>query len=64
MNIIVDLMATAKMGEQRHAQVIMRELGITYRECRPRPIVDDWIFYDCENVPEKLPSYLERVEGE
>ena len=44
--------------ESKHPQVMMKELGITYKYCEPAPIVDCWRFYFCENIPEKLPEYL------
>jgi hypothetical protein len=54
-----DLM-TAGMGcnENRHAQVVMRELGITYQHATPQSICDQWWFWNCECVPETLPAYL------
>lgn len=45
-------------NENRHAQIVMKELGITYQIAVPQTICDQWWFFNCENVPEKLPSYL------
>ncbi len=36
----------------------MRELGITYKDCEPRSLGDDWLFFDCDNVPTQLPPFL------
>lgn len=41
-----------------HPQKSMRELGITYSKAVPQSIADQWWFYDCENIPEKLPPFL------
>ena len=43
----------------KHAQVLMKELGITYKHSTPQSIGDCWWFWDCKNVPEILPDYLE-----
>lgn len=48
-------------NENRHAQLVMKELGITYQKSTPQSICDQWWFWNCENVPEKLPSYLEEL---
>lgn len=48
-------------GDSRHAVEIMQSLGIKYTGAVPRPIVDDWMFYDCTFVPENLPLYILRV---
>jgi hypothetical protein len=42
----------------KHAQVLMRELGITYQLAVPQSIGDCWWFFNCENVPTELPEYL------
>lgn len=44
--------------EERHPQVVMKELGITYQHATPQSMGDQWWFWNCENLPEKLPSYL------
>lgn len=36
----------------------MRDLGITYLHYTPHSVADQWWFWCCENVPERLPSYL------
>ena len=43
----------------RHAQTIMKELGITYQNSTPQTICDQWWFWNCENVPDSLPNYIE-----
>lgn len=44
--------------EKRHAQVVMKELGITYQHAVPQSMGDQWWFWNCENVPKKLPEYI------
>ena len=45
-------------GEDRHAQVVMKELGITYQHATPQSMGDSWWFWNCTNVPDILPKYL------
>lgn len=40
----------------KHAQVRMRELGITYQHATPQSLGDQWWFWNCENVPVELPD--------
>ena len=53
-------LATAQMlcGEKRHAQVVMEELGITYTHSTPQSMFDQWWFWNCDNIPDILPKYL------
>lgn len=54
----------AAMGskETRHAQLVMRELGITYQHATPQSMGDQWWFWNCENVPETLPQFIKEVK--
>lgn len=61
MNLRFKLNTASFAGEKRHAQVVMRELGITYRRGVPQPIADQWWFIDCANVPTVLPSFIEEM---
>lgn len=45
-------------NENRHPQVVMKALGITYTEATPQSMGDQWWFWNCGNVPTELPSYL------
>lgn len=47
---------------QGHPQDVMRGLGITYQHATPQSIVDQWWFWNCENVPDALPPYLEEMD--
>lgn len=44
--------------EQDHPQKVMCELGIKYQYSTPQSIADQWWFWNCENVPDKLPPFL------
>ncbi len=63
MHIIFDY-TTAQLdcNEHRHAQIVMRELGVTYQHSTPQSMGDQWWFWNCENVPDKLPKYLSQLD--
>ena len=46
-------------GTKEHPQKVMKELEITYQHATPQIIRDQWWFWNCENIPEQLPPYLE-----
>jgi hypothetical protein len=37
----------------------MKSLGITYTHSTPQSLGDQWWFWNCENLPDPLPDYLE-----
>jgi hypothetical protein len=49
------------MDEYMHPQHIMESLGITYQYATPQSLYDSWWFWNCENIPDKLPRYLTAV---
>jgi len=51
----------ALANENRHPQKVMKELGISYTTAIPQPVADQWLFLDCQNIPEKLPEYLDDI---
>ena len=51
--------ALRDVGEMRHPQVVMDELGIKYQHATPQSLFDCWQFWNCENVPDELPDYLQ-----
>jgi hypothetical protein len=59
-----DYYAASKSGENRHAQAVMRELGITYQNSTPQSICDQYWFWDCKNIPEKLPEYISELDAD
>ena len=48
--------------ENRHPQVVMKELGITYQHSTPQSMGDQWWFWNCENVPDPLPKHFSILE--
>ena len=57
-----DLMvANMDCAEMRHAQTVMRELGITYQHASPQSLGEQWWFWNCENVPTELPPFLTQL---
>jgi len=59
MNLRYDLLtADFDHGITKHAQQMMRELGITYTHSTPQSVSDAWWFWNCKNVPAELPSYF------
>lgn len=50
-------------NENRHPQMVMKELGITYQYATSQSMCDQWWFLNCENLPKKMPSYLSIKEN-
>ncbi len=46
-----------KIGKM-HAQKAMKELDIKYSHSTPQSIGDQWWFWNCSNIPDKLPGFL------
>ena len=46
-----------------HPQKVMKELGVTYQHATPQSMFDQWWFWNCENIPNKLPSYLSELNA-
>ncbi|GAB4001566.1 hypothetical protein GCM10028807_58030 [Spirosoma daeguense] len=46
----------------KHAQHVMRDLGITYQHATPQSVASQWWFWNCENVPDELPEYLSELK--
>ena len=62
MNLRYNYLTAYDSGEKRHAQAVMRELGITYQHGTPQTVGDQWWFWNCKNVPDVLPSYLSELD--
>jgi hypothetical protein len=45
-------------NESRHPQAVMRELGIVYQHATPQTLGDQWWFWNCVDIPARLPEYL------
>jgi len=57
-----DMRGAYEAGKHAHPQKTMKDLGITYQHATPQSIADCWIFWNCDNIPETLPSYIEEAE--
>jgi len=51
-------------GFKSHPEKVMKDFDISYKEGIPQSLGDQWWFIDCENLPEKLPDFLEFMEYE
>lgn len=63
-NLRYDLYAAALARENRHPEVVMRELGITYQDATPQPTGAQWLLWDCENLPAAMPKFLTEITSE
>lgn len=45
-----------------HPQDVMKQLGITYQHATPQSLGEQWWFWNCENIPDVLPSYIEPLK--
>lgn len=57
-NLRYDYFVATCNGVNKHAQNAMKELGITYKSSIGRSMGNDYLFWDCENVPPVLPKYI------
>ena len=51
-------------GCHGHPQDVMKKLGIKYQYDTPQLIGDQWWFWCCENIPEKLPEYIAELKAD
>lgn len=49
-------------NENRHPQEVVKSLGIEYKDSTPQSISDQWWFWNCSNLPEKLPKFITELE--
>jgi len=45
-----------------HPLQSMERLRITYQHATPQSMLDQWWFWNCENVPDQLPEYFSILE--
>ena len=50
--------ACLNCDEKRHAQEVLKDLGITYQHSTPQSVADQFWFWNCENIPDPLPKFL------
>lgn len=56
-----DLRDAYEGGFIEHPQKEMEKLGIKYIDAEPQPIGDSWLFIECTNLPDELPSFLKEI---
>lgn len=55
----LDLIGLHLSGDEyKHPQKIMKDLGIEYELGVPQSIADCWQFFNCSNIPDNLPNYI------
>lgn len=59
--IRVDLYGSLLAGDTRHAQQIIKDLGIKYKIAIPQSMIDAWDFWGCTNIPNVLPEYVQHT---
>lgn len=47
--------------EDRHPQDVMKALGIKYQKATPQSLFDSWWFWNCTNIPDSLPQFIDEV---
>jgi len=57
-HLIFDIRQAYECGANDQPEKVLKELGIKYQHSTPQSIGDQWWFWNCENTPEPLPSYL------
>lgn len=61
MKLIYDMLSVD--CPDKHPQLVVKDLGITYDRCECWSIRDVWVFYGCLANTESLPSYIKVSEG-
>ena len=46
-----------------HPEDVMKKLGITYQHATPQSLYDTWWFWNCENIPENLPRFIDELKA-
>lgn len=62
MHLVLDVQRDLTGADSRHAEQVIRDLGITYQHATPQSMYDIWIFWNCNNIPEVLPDYLRVID--
>jgi len=58
MHLRFSMMKAYYLGEMDHPQTVMKSRGITYQHATPQSLNEQWLFWNCENIPDELPEYL------
>lgn len=62
MHLRYDMIGAHYSGENRHPQVVMKELGLSYQHATPQSIGDQWWFWNVQGDLSNLPEYLGDLE--
>ena len=62
MHLRFDMIGAYYAGKTQHPQQVMRDVGITYQHATPQSMGDQWWFWNCENIPNPLPTFLSELE--
>ena len=58
------MIATMTLKDNRHAQEVIRDLGIIYQHATPQTLGDQWWFWNCENIPNELPESITELKAD
>ncbi len=61
-NLRYSLITAFLQGEKRHPIDYIKDEGMVYKTAEAYSIGDCCIFFDCSNIPDPLPKFLEKVE--
>lgn len=50
-------------GEERHPEVVLRELGITFENSIPQSMGDQWWLFNCK-FDRELPKYITEMKAD
>jgi hypothetical protein len=53
-----DMEVAYKSGVKGFPPQVIEELGITFQHANIQGMVEQWWFWNCENIPEQLPGYI------
>jgi len=56
-----DMQGASEAGIHKHPQEDMKDRCISYSDATPQSISNEWWFWNCEVLPDDLPSYIEQL---
>ena len=63
-NLKYDYYSAIDHGQHRHAIDAMYDLGIEFEHSVPQSLIDEYWFFNCSNVPDKLPEYISILQAD
>lgn len=61
-NLSYDIIGAELKGEKRNPREVMQSLGITSQHFTLQSVSDKWQFWNCQNVPKELPSFIKEFK--